>query len=136
MVSAQQDAATPGPQSKLLERSVVYVAAGEAPDVLEAVDTPTARQLRLIEVDHLSQVEADHRPTVLILSRGLLSPDAPEVLRHMAAQVVVIATDSDAARLAKETGRCFFWSGDFSGRRGFVRGLKAALRQSASLPLT
>lgn len=118
----------------MLERSLIYVAAGEAPDVLEAVDTPTARQLRLIEIDHLSQVEAADRPVVVLLSRGLIGADSGEMLRHLPPRVVVMATDSEAERLAKRVGRCFLCSGDFSGRRGFVRGLKAALRHSATPP--
>lgn len=109
------------------------IAAGEAGDLLDALDTQTARKIRLCEIDHLAAFRPESRPTVLVLSRALATPAAPELLSALPRHVIILTTDPGAVRIAERSGRPFIDSRDLSMPKGLARTLRAALRESRDL---
>lgn len=108
----------------------IYTAPGESPDLLEVIRLPAAVE----EVDRLDRIPGGALPAVLFLSRGLLKGLGPEEWEALPAEVVVVASDSQARGEAEKAGRLFLSMEDFrGGRPALHRVLRAAARHSAAL---
>lgn len=89
----------------------IYTAPGESPDLLEVIRLPAAVE----EVDRLDRIPGGALPAVLFLSRGLLKGLGPEEWEALPAEVVVVASDSQARGEAEKAGRLFLSMEDFRG---------------------
>lgn len=110
----------------------IYTAPGESPDLLESLRLAAEVE----EIDSLDRIARRDAPvpTVLFMSRSLLTGMEKGEWALLPAHVAVIAADADARKSAEGAGRLFLSMEDFRSEHGSLdRLIAAAGAHSAAL---
>ena len=104
---------------------ILFSSSGEVPEGLHALRDG----VDIVRISRLSEVKADARPAVLILTEELAEDDG---LASMPTHVTVLAKGPEARAAADSVDRLFLDLDDLSGGEAQLRAIRSAARASAT----